>query len=112
MKREGRLKKPEQFDLVYKKGFSQANQLLVLKAMSNGLEFSRYGISINKRIGIAVIRNRIKRVLREILRLKPLPPGWDIILIVRSPAAGSDYRQLEKSVGSLLTRARITTVMK
>ncbi len=112
MKREERLKKPEQFSVVYNQGFSQANQWLVLKAKSNGLEFSRYGISINKRIGKAVVRNRIKRVLREILRLTPLPSGWDIILFVRGPAAGSDYKQLEKAVNNLLSRAHITKVMK
>jgi ribonuclease P protein component len=107
MKREVRLKKPAQFSLVYNQGISQANQLLVIRAKSNGLDFSRYGISINKRVGNAVLRNRIKRVLREILRLAPLPPGWDIILIVRGPAAKSDYRQLEKSVLNLFSRAHI-----
>jgi len=109
MKREYRLKKPEQFSLVYNQGITQAGQFLVLKARPNGLEFSRYGISINKRIGNAVVRNRIKRILREILRLTPQPPGWDIIFIVRGPAAGSDYKQLEKSVVNLLSRAHIAT---
>jgi ribonuclease P protein component len=108
MKREERLKKPEQFSVVYNQGISQANQLLVIRAKSNGLDFSRYGFSISKRIGGAVVRNRIKRVLREILRLTPLPPGWDIIFIVRSPATQSDYRQLEKAVLNLLSRAHIT----
>jgi ribonuclease P protein component len=108
MKREERLKTPEQFSLVYNQGISQANQLLVIRAKANGLDLSRYGISINKRVGKAVIRNRIKRVLREILRLASLPPGWDIILIVRGPAAQSDYKQLEKAVLNLLSRAHIT----
>ncbi len=107
MKRVERLKKPEQFSLVYNQGISQANQLLVIRAKSNGLDLFRYGISINKRVGKAVIRNRIKRILREILRLASLPPGWDIILIVRGPAAQSDYKQLETAVFSLLNRAHI-----
>jgi ribonuclease P protein component len=107
LKREDRLKKPEQFNIVYNQGISQADRLLVLKARPNNLEFSRYGISINKRIGNAVHRNRIKRILREILRLTPRFPGWDIILIVRSPAAGCDYHQLENSVDNLLARAHI-----
>ena len=107
MKREYRLKKSEQFSLVYNQGITQADQFLVLKARSNGLEFSRHGISISKRIGNAVVRNRIKRILREILRLTPQPPGWDIILIVRGPAPGSDYKRLEKSVVNLLSRAHI-----
>jgi ribonuclease P protein component len=107
MKGDERLRKPAQYTLVYDKGSSQADRLLVLKAMPNRLEISRYGISVSKRVGIAVVRNRVKRLLREILRLTPIIPGWDIILIARSPTAQSDYHQLEKSVKSLLTRARI-----
>jgi ribonuclease P protein component len=77
--------------------------------MPNQLEISRYGISVSKRIGNAVVRNRVKRLLREILRLTPLNPGWDIILIARSPASGTDYHSLQQSVGTLLSRAHIMT---
>jgi ribonuclease P protein component len=107
MKREEHLKKPEQFSLVYNQGISRADRFLVLKARLNSLEYSRFGISVSKRVGKAVVRNRIRRILREILRLTQLPPGWDIILIVRGPAAGSNYQELEKSVINLLSRAQI-----
>jgi ribonuclease P protein component len=108
MKREERLTKPEQYTLVYNEGTTQTDRYLVIKAISNRLEFSRYGISVSKRVGKAVVRNRVKRILREILRLSQMSPGWDIILIARSPAAGTDYHQLSKSVTNLLSRARIT----
>jgi len=52
-----------------------------------------------------VVRNKIKRRLREILRQMDLPPGWDIIIIARNPAANADYAVLGKSVGNLLIRA-------
>jgi ribonuclease P protein component len=107
MKGEEHLNKPEQFTLVYKNGCSQADRLLVIKALQNRLEFSRYGISVSKRVGQAVVRNRIKRRIREILRLRLLDSGWDIIIIARSPAAGSDFHQLEKSLCGLLSRAHI-----
>jgi ribonuclease P protein component len=107
VKREQHLTKPDQFTAVYNEGCTQTDRFLVLKAKPNQLEFSRYGVSVSKRVGKAVIRNRVKRILREILRLTSLCPGWDIILIVRIPAAGSDYKQLEKSVVNLLLRARI-----
>jgi ribonuclease P protein component len=106
MKSEKRLTKPEHFALVYDEGVTQKNRYLVLKARPNQLEFSRYGISVSKRIGNAVIRNRVKRILREILRLSPLNPGWDIILIARSPAVKTDYRQLNQSVNDLLSRVK------
>jgi ribonuclease P protein component len=107
MKREERLTKPEQFTSVYKEGNTQVDRILVLKAKPNQLKFSRYGISVSKHIGKAVVRNRVKRVLREILRLTLISPGWDIILIARSPSAGGDYQELNKSVLKLLSRAHI-----
>jgi ribonuclease P protein component len=109
MKREGRLTKPDQYTQVYNRGSSHVDRYLVLKAMPNQLEISRYGISVSKRIGNAVVRNRVKRLLREILRVTALNPGWDLILIARSPASGTDYHRLQQSVFGLLSRAKILT---
>lgn len=101
------LTKTEQYALVYNKGGSWASKLVVVKALPNGLTLSRYGFSVSRRVGKAVVRNRVKRLLREILRLTPLLPGWDIIFIARPLAASTDYTNLEKSVKDLLRRARV-----
>ena len=101
------LTKTEQYALVYNKGGSWASKLVVVKALPNGLTLSRYGFSVSRRVGKAVVRNRVKRLLREILRLTPLLPGWDIIFIARPLAASADYTNLEKSVKDLLRRARV-----
>ena len=78
-----------------------------MKAMPNGLSLSRYGFSVTKKVGKAVQRNRLKRLLREIIKLQSLRSGWDIVFIVRSVAANTDYHQLERAVTKLLTRAQL-----
>jgi ribonuclease P protein component len=99
--------KPKEYALVYDKGKSWACDLLVIKALPNELTLSRYGISVSKRVGSAVVRNRIKRLLREILRIAPIRPGWDIIFIARPKAASTDYADLKQAVDGLLSRAHL-----
>jgi ribonuclease P protein component len=108
MQKQIHLTQPGQFDLVFNEGSTQTDRFMVLKARPNQLEFSRFGISVNKRIGNAVVRNRVKRILREVLRLTDLNPGWDIVMIVRNPASNGNYEQLNKSAVNLLSRAGIT----
>ena len=103
------LTKPEQYALVYSKGSSWASSLLVMKALPNGLALSRCGFSVSKRVGKAVTRNRVKRLLREILRLTTIKPGWDVIFIARPVAATADYASLGKSGVGLLSRAQLLT---
>jgi ribonuclease P protein component len=78
-----------------------------MKAVPNGLSLSRYGFSVTKRVGKAVQRNRLRRLLREIMRLQSLRPGWDIVFIARSVAVNADYHQLERAVTELLARAQL-----
>jgi ribonuclease P protein component len=78
-----------------------------MKAMPNGLCLSRYGFSVTKKVGNAVQRNRVKRLMREIMRMQSLEPGWDIVFIARSSAVESGYHELESTVAGLLNRARL-----
>ncbi len=107
MRGEKYLTKPQQYALVYSKGSSWASNFVVMKALPNGLTLSRYGLSVSKRVGKAVVRNRIKRLLREILRTMPLKLGWDIVFIVRPLAATTDYAGLKRAVENLLFRAEL-----
>jgi len=96
-----------QYTLVYRQGKVWANSLVVMKAMPNGLNLSRYGFSVTKKVGKAVQRNRVKRLLKEIMRLQSLRPGWDIVFMARSVAVNADYHQLERAVTKLLARAQL-----
>lgn len=109
MKGEQLLTKAAQFARVFSQSGSMVNRLVVLKTLPNGLALSRYGITVGRRVGGAVVRNRVKRQLREIMRQKRLRPGRDIVLIARPPAAGASYATLEKAVIDLLGRAQLLT---
>ena len=105
MRGEQYLTKPQQYASVYSKGGSWVSGLVVLKALPNNLPLSRFGLSVSKRVGKAVTRNRIKRLLREILRVVPLKSGWDVVFVVRPVAANADYAGLKREVERLLSRA-------
>src|SRR4030043_1640000 len=107
MTKKWALTKRAQYLAVYKSGKAWVNNLIVMKALPNEFEYSRYGFSVTKNIGKAVVRNRIKRLLREISRMTPVKPGWDIVLIARPAAVTADYQQLRKSVETLLFRAHL-----
>jgi ribonuclease P protein component len=107
MNRKYRLRDNEQFQRVKRDGRSWSHFLLVLCALPNGLEYSRFGFSVSKRVGKAVVRNRVKRLLREAARARHslVVPGQDLVLIARSPIGEADYRQVEEAVEQLLAQA-------
>jgi len=107
MRRDQRLTRTAQFAIVYSYGKSWANELLVMKAFSNELKPSRFGFSINKRVGKAVVRNRVKRRLRECVQSVAWKSGWDVVFIAREPASRSSYSHLKKAVEQLNRRARL-----
>ena len=109
MRGENHITKSGQYALVYDKGSTRVSNLVVLKFMPNGLSSSRYGFSVSRRVGKAVVRNRVRRLLREILRLIPLKSGWDLIFIARLAAATADFATLRKTIVGLLFQVQLLT---
>jgi ribonuclease P protein component len=75
---------------------------------ANGSERSRFGISVKKALGGAVVRNRIRRRIREILRLNYLeiPSGWDMVMHPRRSVANSEFTSLQAELIGLLRTIR------
>jgi ribonuclease P protein component len=79
------LKKRADFNRVYNSGKSAANKFFVVYSAANNLPHNRLGLSVSKKVGCAVIRNRIRRLVKESIRLKTeISDGHDIIVIARA----------------------------
>ncbi|MEZ6056711.1 MAG: ribonuclease P protein component [Planctomycetaceae bacterium] len=85
------LRKTAEFDAVYAVRQRQSDRQLLIYAAFNGLKWSRIGLSVSRKVGGSVIRQSVKRMLREAFRLvqHELPPGLDLILIPVKPAPAS-----------------------
>ena len=87
----------------------QANGLLVLYARPNRLGINRIGITAGKKLGKAVVRNRVRRRLREVYRLNEdrFQSGWDIVVVARSRCITASFEKLTDSYLSLAGKAGI-----
>ena len=87
----------------------QANACLVLYARPNRLGVNRVGITVGKKLGGAVVRNRVRRRLREVYRLHEdrFLPGWDIVVVARSRCIKADFSVLANAYLSLAEKAGI-----
>lgn len=103
--KSNRLLSPRQFDAVFATKIFEADQTLVINAASNGLEHSRLGLSIGRKVGNAVVRNDWKRRIREAFRLQQheLPPGLDIVVRPRKDAV-CNFDLIAKSLVGLSRR--------
>ncbi len=108
MQRRNRLTESRRFAQIHQEGCSAANRLLVIRALPNGMEQSRFGFVVSKRIGNAVTRNLVKRRLREIIRQNKVKGGWDAVFIARRGSANADFRQMKQATDNLLRRTRLT----
>jgi ribonuclease P protein component len=107
MRREQRLRRNHDFQRVRRLGQSRTNPMAVLAFLPNDLEHSRVGFVVSKRIGGAVQRNRIKRQMREAVRLQwaALKPGFDLVFIARQPIKAAPYAEMAQTLKYLLKSA-------
>ena len=105
------LKKNYEFRRLYSKGKSCANAYLVVYCRKNRSGCSRIGYTVSNKVGHAVVRNRIRRRLREIYRLheRQIARGYDLVVVSRVRACTADYHQLEAAFLSACARLGLLT---
>lgn len=106
--RDQRLRASRDFARVYRAGRSWAHPLAALHVTPRG-SGKRLGISVSRKVGNAVERNRVRRRLRETLRARvPLwKEGFDAVVVARSAAAGAGFAELTAAIDELARRARL-----
>ena len=103
------LKKNYEFRRLYSKGKSCANAYLVVYCRKN--HSGRIGYTVSNKVGHAVVRNRIRRRLREIYRLheREIVRGYDLVVVLRVRACAADYHQLETAFLSACAKLGLLT---
>ncbi|MDD7363539.1 MAG: ribonuclease P protein component [Peptoniphilus sp.] len=104
------LKKDEDFKKVYKKRKTFGNRNFTLYIRRNGLDHSRMGFSINKKVGKAVVRNKIKRRLRALYGdIYPrLVPGYDLVVVVKNNVADLNFKETSSAFYHLMRVSKMS----
>jgi ribonuclease P protein component len=104
-----RLQKQADFQRLREAGRAYRHPWMTLSVVVNALAYSRYGFITNKQLGKAVIRNRVRRLLREAVRFRAadIRPGFDILLIARPAMVGKPFQEVQQVVNDLIKQARL-----
>ncbi|HCX03341.1 MAG TPA: ribonuclease P protein component [Clostridiales bacterium] len=109
LKKANVIKKNKDFKKVYKYGKSYADKNLVIFILKNRKNQKRFGITTAKKINKAVVRNKIRRRLKEIVRknIDNMIDGYDIVVMCRVKGMESSYNDLEKSFIKLTKKTKL-----
>ena len=107
MQRWRRISGQKRHSQIHREGSSAANRLLVIRYLANGLSHSRFAFVVSRRVGNAVVRNRVKRRLREAVRARSVLGGWDAVFIARRGIERAGFLEVDRAVRNLLRRSRL-----
>ena len=108
--KKNRLIKKKDFERLFKEGKSFREKFLVLKVNENNLDESRFGFIVSKKVSKkAVIRNKIKRQLREIVRkeMNNYQKGFDVAVITLPAAESKDFEEMKQVLIYILKKTKI-----
>jgi ribonuclease P protein component len=109
MDKNWRLRKNSDFKYVYSTGKVNANNLLVMYVVPNKETYNRVGFSVSKKVGKSVVRNKVRRRIKESYRINShmIEKGYNIIFVSRVRANEASFREIEKAMISLFKKANI-----
>ncbi len=109
MEKKKVLRKNEDFACVYKKGKSVGDKYVVIFFLKNGKRYNRIAFLASKKVGNAVVRNRARRLMKEVIRREsPIKNnGFDIIFIARKSIVSTNYEGVKKSIHSAISKSKI-----
>ena len=107
MKRNFRLTRARDFNIIKKEGSSRRNKLAVLIYLNNGRDTSRSAIVTSKSVGNAVTRNLVKRRMRACIAnaWSEIELGWDLVFYARTAVTSASYQELKRAIYQLLEQA-------
>lgn len=112
LQKENRLARKDDFGRIHKRGKFYGDSFLAIRVLANSLEVTRVGFLVGLKISKkAVVRNKIRRRLREIFRLLikdgKLKKGFDIVVLVRPEIVDKNYGEIRLSLEGILKKANL-----
>lgn len=107
MRQAQRLRHRREIAAVNRRGRPQRNKLITVRALRTKLLIARFGFAVGGSVGNAVVRNRVRRRLREIVASLGVAQGWDLMISARPAAAGVEFKELRGAVAEVLRRAGV-----
>jgi ribonuclease P protein component len=103
------LSRPQDFAAIQGAGTIRTHALLSARFLRTDRETTRFGLATGRRLGGAVVRNRVRRRIREALRVMApsFQPGWDVLIIARPAIVGADHEALVGALQRTLVRGGV-----
>lgn len=105
LRQHERVRRRADYKQIYDRGVKVHGKLFTLFTLSNNLAFGRLGIAATRKLGGAVVRNRAKRLIREVFRHNKLAPGFDVVVIPKREMLDASLTAIEVEFRHILERS-------